>query len=405
MLAPSWRIIGKGVYWLSIPDTKSRLFENIWPIPKGVNYNAYLIEDGDECLLIDSSKATFPVGELIRLIENIANPSRIRKIAILHTEPDHSGLTGRILSEIGNPVVYSTSRASAFMKSMFNIETKPVRDGDEITVGNRSLKVIELPWIHWPDTMLLYLEDEKILFSSDAFGAFGALEKPLFDEEIDFEKYMHEAKEYFATVVVAYRQMVLRALEKINRLGVNPRIIAPSHGIVLKSRIAEFVGELHSWCRMEKKRKITIVYGTMYGFTEKLAEFAKEIIRNRAEVAMHNAMDGDLGRVLSDILDSAGVLFISPTYEGNAFPPITSLIELMRIKKLGEGKVAAVTVTKLWGGVAANQISLLLKDSGYNVLSPTREYVNYPSDEDLRSYRDFLESFVDKALENVEKPL
>ncbi|MBO3800449.1 MAG: FprA family A-type flavoprotein [Candidatus Brockarchaeota archaeon] len=398
---PSWRIIGRGVYWLSIPDVKSKLFENIWPIPNGVNYNAYLIADGDEYLLVDSSKAIFTAEELVRLIEGITDPSKIRKIAVLHTEPDHSGLISGIFNKIGNPVVYSTSRASSFMRSMFNLETNVTKDGDEINIGNRILKVIELPWIHWPDTMFLYLEDEKILFSSDAFGAFGALERPLFDDEIDFEKYMHEAKEYFATVVVAYRRMVLKALEKINRLGVVPRIIAPSHGVVLRSRIAEFIQELYSWCNMEKRKKITIVYGTMYGFTEKLAEFAKNTISSRVEVVMHNAVNGDLNHVLSDVLDSAGVLFITPIYEGNTFPPITSLIELMKIKKLGEGKISAIVVTKLWGGAAANQISLLLKDSGYNILSPAREYVNYPNEEDLRDYEAFLQSFVDKVLENV----
>lgn len=401
MPSPSWRIIGRGVYWLSIPDVKSKLFENIWPIPNGVNYNAYLIADDDEYLLVDSSKAIFTSEELVRLIKGITDPSKIRKIAVLHTEPDHSGLISEIFNRVGNPVVYSTSRASSFMKSMFNLETNVVKDGDEITIGNRILKVIELPWIHWPDTMFLYLEDEEILFSSDAFGAFGALEKPLFDDEIDFEKYMHEAKEYFATVVVTYRQMALKALEKINRLRVIPRIIAPSHGVVLRSRIAEFIRELYSWCNMEKRKKVTIIYGTMYGFTEKLAEFAKNTISSRVEVVMHNAVNSDLNHVLSDVLDSAGVLFVTPIYEGNIFPPITSLIELMRIKKLGEGKISAVVVTKLWGGAVANQISLLLKDSGYNVLSPAREYVNYPDEKDLRDYEAFLQSFVDKVLENV----
>ncbi|MEM1557535.1 MAG: FprA family A-type flavoprotein [Thermoproteota archaeon] len=401
MTAPSWRIIGRGVYWLSIPDIKSRLFENIWPIPNGVNYNAYLIADGDEYLLIDSSKAIFTPGELIRLVKEITDPSKIRKIAVLHTEPDHSGLISGILNGIGNPAIYSTLRASSFMKSMFNIETNVVKDGDEITIGNRVLKVVELPWIHWPDTMFLYLEDEKILFSSDAFGAFGALDKPLFDDEMDFEKYMHEAKEYFATVVVTYRQMVLRALEKIDRLGINPRIIAPSHGAVLRSKIAEFIKELHSWCNMEKRRKITIIYGTMYGFTEKLAESAKNTISSRVEVVMHNAVNSDLNHLLSDVLDSAGVLFITPIYEGNIFPPLTIIIELMRIKKLGEGKISAAVVTKLWGGTVANKISLLLKDSGYNVLYPVREYVNYPNENDLRDYEDFLQNFVDKVLENI----
>jgi flavorubredoxin len=401
MTNPSLRTIGKGVYWLSIPDTKSRLFENIWPIPNGVNYNAYLVTDGDEYLLIDSSKGILDVNELIEPIAEITDLNKIRKIAVLHTEPDHSGLIEELLKKTDNPIVYSTSKASVFMKSMFDIETKIVKDGDTISVGNRTLRVIELPWIHWPDTMFLYLDDEKILFSSDAFGAFGALDKPVFDDELDFKKYMHEAKEYFATVVVTYRQMVLRALEKINGLGLSPRIIAPSHGVVLRSKITEFTRKLSSWCKLEKKRKVTIIYGTMYGLTEKLAKFARGIVENRAEVALHNAVDCDLNRVLSDIVDSAGVVFITPIYEGNVFPPIINLVELVKIKRLGEGKIATVTVTKLWGGAAANQLSQLLKDAGFEVSTQIREYVNYPKEKDLEEYGSFLQSFIDRALENV----
>lgn len=399
MHAPSWRIIGKGVYWLSIPDTKSKLFENIWSIPNGVNYNAYLVADGDEYVLIDSSKNVFLAEDLISLIKEIIDPSKIRHVAVLHTEPDHSGLIGKISSIVGKPVLYSTSRASAFMKSMFNVETRVVKDEDMIRVGERMLRVIELPWIHWPDTMLLYLEDEKTLFSSDAFGAFGALEKPFFDDEVDFESYMHDAKEYFATVVVAHRQMVLRALDKINRLGLNPRIIAPAHGPVLRSRIPEVIHELASWCRLEKKRKITIVYGSMYGLTEKLAEFTRDVIKDKVEeVAMHNIVDGDSNHILSDTVDSAGIVFITPTYEANVFPPTSNIVELMKIKKLGEGKLAAVTVTKLWGGMAGNQLSSKLKEAGYEVFTPICEYVNYPSENDLKEYRKTLEMFVEKTI-------
>lgn len=399
MYSKSFRVIGRGVYWLSTPDTKSRLFENIWPIPNGVNYNAYLVADGDEYLLIDSSKNVFLAEEFINLIKGVTDPSKIRHVAVLHTEPDHSGLIGEISSRVGNPVLYSTSRASAFMKSMFNVETKVVKDGDTIKVGERVLKVVELPWIHWPDTMLLYLEDEKILFSSDAFGAFGALEKPVFDDEVDFESYTHDSKEYFATVVVAHRQMVLRALEKVNRLGLNPRIIAPAHGVVLRSKIPEVSHELTSWCRLEKKRKVTLVYGSMYGLTEKLAEFTRDAIKDRVkEVAMHNVVDGDVNHVLSDMVDSAGIIFITPTYEANVFPPMSNIVELMRIKKLGEGKLAAVTVTKLWGGTAGNQLSLKLREAGCDVFTPICEYVNYPSENDLKEYRKALEAFVEKTL-------
>ncbi|MBO3797722.1 MAG: FprA family A-type flavoprotein [Thermoproteota archaeon] len=402
MHTPSWRIIGRGVYWLSMPDYESRLFENMWPIPSGVNYNAYLVSDGDECLLVDSSKNVYDVEEFTSLLKQVADPRRIKHVAVLHAEPDHSGLIGGLSSIFGSPMLYSTLRASAFMRSMFNVETRTVKDGEIIRVGGRALRVIELPWIHWPDTMLLYLEDEGILFSSDAFGAFGALEKPVFDDEADFEQYERNAKEYFATVVAAYRQMVLKALDKINRLGLSLRLIAPAHGVVLRSRIPEVVEELTSWCELRRKRKVTVVYGSMYGFTERLARLACGIIKNRVdEVAFHSCVSSSVNSILSDIVDSAGVVFITPTYEGNVFPPLSNIVELLRIKKMGVGKIAAVTVTKLWGGTAASQLSSRLSEAGFEV-SHVCEYVNYPGGRDLTEYETLLHGFIEKALGKVE---
>ncbi|MEM2049520.1 MAG: FprA family A-type flavoprotein [Thermoproteota archaeon] len=402
MHTPSWRIIGRGVYWLSMPDYESRLFENMWPIPAGVNYNAYLVADGDECLLVDSSKNVYDVEEFISLLKQVGDPSRIKHVAVLHAEPDHSGLIGELSSRFGSPVLYSTLRASAFMRSMFNVETRVVKDGDIITIGGRALRVIELPWIHWPDTMLLYLEDERILFSSDAFGAFGALEKPVFDDEVDFEQYERNAKEYFATVVASYRQMVLKALEKINRLGLSLRLIAPAHGVVLRSRIPEVVEDLTSWCELRRKRKVTVVYGSMYGFTERLAGLACSILKNRVdEVAFHSCVNSNVNSILSDIVDSAGVVFITPTYEANVFPPLSNIVELLRIKKMGVGKIAAVTVTKLWGGTAASQLSSRLSEAGFEV-SHVCEYVNYPGGRDLTEYETLLHGFIEKTLGKVE---
>lgn len=402
MSAPSWRIIGRDVYWLSMPDYNTRFFENIWPIPGGVNYNAYLVADGSECLLIDSSKNVYTAEEFIGLLKKITDPSHIRHIAVLHVEPDHSSLIGEVSNMVGNPVLYSTLRASAFMRSMFNVETRVVKDGDTIIVGGRRLRVIELPWIHWPDTMLLYLEDEGILFSSDAFGAFGALEKPVFDDETSFEQYMRNAKQYFATVVVAYRQMVLKALDKVGKLGLSLRIIAPAHGIVLRSRIPEVTEELTSWCRLKSKRKITVIYGSMYGFTERLARHACSILKNRVdEVALHSSVESNVNDVLSDIVDSAGVLLITPTYEGNVFPPLSNIVELLRIKKMGSGKHATVTVTKLWGGTAASQLSARLSEAGFEV-SHVCEYVNYPSGRDLTEYEKILHDFLEKTLGKAE---
>lgn len=390
------------VYWLSIPDTESKLFEKIWPIPQGVNYNAYLVGSEGEYVLIDSSKRILPPEKLIGLIRDIVEPSKVKHIAILHTEPDHSGLIQQASQELPNAKMYSMSRASTFMKKLFNVEPGILKDGESLRVGSRTLRVIELPWTHWPDAMFLYLEDEGILFTSDAFGAFGALEKPVFDDEVDFQSYLREAKEYFATVLVAYRRMVLRDIEKVKNLGLDVKMIASAHGIVLRSRIKDFTEHLVSLCTLKKESKITIVYGSMYGFTERLAGFASSVLKEKAEeVILHSAVEDSVNDIMADLVDCAGALFMTPTYESEIFPPISNLLELLRIKKLGEGKYAAGLATKLWGGKAAASLASRLKEAGYSVHEPIGDYMNYPSDEELKNIRELLVNFSAKALEGV----
>jgi len=402
MPKPSCRKIGTQVYWLSVPDIETRRFENLWPVPEGVNYNAYLIGGGEEYLLIDSSKRTVHVEEFVDLIKTVIEPSKIKHIAMLHTEPDHSGLIGEISRLLPNATLYSTARACNCMKRMFNVEPRAVKDGDVLRVGNRSLRVVELPWIHWPDSMFLYLEDDGILFTSDAFGAFGALEKPVFDDEVDFASYLKQKKEYFSTVVVAHRVMVLRDIDRIKTLGLNVRMIAPAHGIVYRSKIREFTETMASWCKLEKKRKITVAYGSMYGLTERLARFTVEVLKEKVEeVALHDATADVVNPILSDILDSAGILFVTPTYEANIFPPIANLLELLRIKRLGEGKLAAAIVTKLWGGRAPALIASKLKEATCKIHEPVQEFLNYPSEQELAGIREFLLKFSETALQGI----
>jgi len=288
------------------------------------------------------------------------------------------------------------------MKKMFNLEPKTVKDGESLKIGNRTLRVIELPWIHWPDSMFLYLEDDGILFSSDAFGAFGALPKPVFDDEVDFRTYLTQAKDYFSTVVVGHRTLVLHDIEKIQKLSLNVRMIAPAHGVVVKSKIHDFTQAMKSWCELRKTRKITVVYGSMYGLTERLAEFASQVLNEKVEeVAVHEATDQEVNSILSDVVDSAGTLFLAPTYEGSIFPPVGNLVELLRIKRLGQGKLAAALVTKLWGGNAPALLASKLKEAGYDLCEPVTDYVNYPSQQELERIRGFLLGFAEKALERT----
>jgi anaerobic nitric oxide reductase flavorubredoxin len=194
----------------------------------------------------------------------------------------------------------------------------------------------------------------------------------------------------------------LRDIDKVKTFGRNIKMLAPAHGVVYRSKIQEFTEAMTSWCKLEKRRKITVVYGSMYGLTERFAHFAVEVLKEKVnEVTLHDATVDVVNSILSDIVDSAGILFVTPTYEANIFPPIANLIELLRIKKLGEGKHAAAVVTKLWGGNAPALMASRLKEAACTIYEPVHEFLNYPSEQELVSIRGFLLKFSEAALQGI----
>lgn len=389
------RRVTEDILLVTTIDKTTKRFEEIWEIPRGVNYNAYLVKDKNGYSLIDSTKNNFS-DEFITNIKDVVKDGEIGYIFILHTELDHSGTIRKLKENFPEAKIFSTKTASSFMKSMFNMETHPLKDGDELEVGRKKIKVVELPWIHWPDTMMLLLEDEGILFSSDAFGAFGARE-PIFDDEANFAEYLKDAKEYFASVVSKYRQMVVKDLEKIRPFLSSVSVIAPAHGIVLRSRIKDIVQAYESWSKFENKEKIAVLYGSMYGLTEEFVDEVKRYLEGRIkEVTCCNVARDELSYILSEVMDSYGVIVAAPTYEGNLFPPMTYVLDLLSIKKLGSGKVACAAITKLWGGTAQKQIQEKLTNCGFTLLDNVYEFTNYPTKENLSSFLETVKKLVEQ---------
>ncbi|MGC8934981.1 MAG: FprA family A-type flavoprotein [Thermoproteota archaeon] len=388
------RKLTEDVLLIATLDRTTKKFEEIWEIPEGVNYNAYIVRDKNSYMLIDSTKNKFS-EEFIETIKEITKDGELKYIAVLHTEPDHSGTIKKLKENFPKAKIVSTRTASSFLKSMFGIEAQPVKDGEEIRIDEKKIKVIELPWVHWPDTMMLLLEGEQVLFSSDAFGAFGARE-PNFDYEVKFEEYLEDAKDYFASVVSKYRQMVLKDIEKISKFLDNVSIVAPAHGIVLKSRIKDMIKNYESWSKLENKEKITILYGSMYGITEEFVDEVKRYLEGKVkEVRICNVVNDELDDILSSVMDSYGVIAIAPTYEGNLFPPMSYALDLLSIKKLGSGKVACAAVTKLWGGTAQKQIQEKLSECGFSLLDKVYEFSNYPTKENLDVFLETVKRLVE----------
>ncbi|MDK2979205.1 MAG: hypothetical protein PWP52_1919, partial [Bacteroidales bacterium] len=206
------------VYWIGANDRRTSLFENMWPLPYGISYNSYLIVD-DKIALVDTLEQGSSDDYLEKIEERIGKNRSIDYLIINHMEPDHSGAMKAIVERYPEIKIVGNLKTFKIVESYYGYEDKwlPIEDGSQIDLGHHKLKFVMTPWVHWPETMMTYDETEKMLFSGDAFGSFGALDGGIFDDEIEFEDYYEEEmRRYYSNIVGQYSNMVQKAFKKLD---------------------------------------------------------------------------------------------------------------------------------------------------------------------------------------------
>jgi anaerobic nitric oxide reductase flavorubredoxin len=348
------------VYWIGINDRTTDLFEGIWPIADaGVTYNSYLVMD-EKTALIDLSKG-FKTEEYFEQIEARVPLSQIDYIVVNHMEPDHTGVF-RALSRIPRRcTLICTEKAREMLAAFYGIteNVRVVADGEELSLGRRTLKFVHAPFVHWPETMVTYDVQDRILFSCDAFGGYGALPGTTFDDQCtDFPFYEREALRYYVNIVAKFSTPTLAAIAKL--AGVPIDVIAPSHGLVWRERPARIIELYRQWAELAKgggEAGVTLVYGSMYGNTEKVMNaVAQGISRAGVSVEIFDAARTHASFILPALWRNRGVMVGAPTYEGALFPPVAQALEMAALKRV-VNKKAAVFGSYGWskGGMAAFQ--------------------------------------------------
>ncbi|NOX44765.1 MAG: MBL fold metallo-hydrolase, partial [Caldiserica bacterium] len=307
------REIRPGIFWVGVNDRTTDLFEGVWPLPQGVSYNAYLVV-GEKAALIDGVKAPF-VEELVRNISEVLPPGKLDYLVVNHMEPDHSGSLPFLRRLAPEATVVATPAAIPMLARFHGIAegVRAVSDGESLDLGGRSLRFFHIPFVHWPETMATYEDTEKVLFPCDAFGGFQALDGVLFDDEVDVSAYEDEILRYFSNIVGMQAKPVLRAIEKLKALEIE--VIAPSHGLVWRRDPGHIVELYAKWASMEAVPEVTVIFGSMYGFTARAAE---EVARGVAEAGVPVRVL-DAGRVhVSYLIREAwkrrGLILGAPTY-------------------------------------------------------------------------------------------
>lgn len=370
--------IKKDVYWVGAIDWNIRSFHG-YLTQRGATYNSYLIID-KEITLIDTVKVTHK-DELIKRISSIIDPSKIDNIICNHVEMDHSGSLTAIAKLCPNAKIYCSLKAVEGLKLHYNYDFNlfPVNTGDLITIGARTLNFVSTPMVHWPDNMVTYCGEDKILFSNDSFGQhIASFER--FDDEYPLDISMEEAKKYYANIVLPFGNMVKNELAAAQKLDI--KIIAPSHGLIWRENTAKIVEKYCHWSENKVKEKAVIVYDTMWGSTEKIAFGLADYFENQnIKFELLNLQKTHISDIMTYVLESKYICVGSPTLNNNMLPTVSAF--LTYLKGLApKNRVGVAFGSYGWSGQSVRQIDGILKEAGFE----TREILRYqyiPSEEVL----------------------
>jgi flavorubredoxin len=375
--------IKKGVYWVGAVDWDIRHFHGpSYHTQKGTTYNAYLIID-EKVTLIDIVDAHF-VDVMLNNIKEIIDPSKIDYVIVNHVEPDHSGGFPKLMEYAPNAKVFcSKNGKDAMLHHYFgDYSYEVVKTGDVIPLGEKSIKFIEAPMLHWPDSMFTYIEEESLLLPNDAFGQHLA-STHIFDDENDMCEMMEEAKKYFANILMPFSPLVIKKIEEIVKMGLKIDMIAPSHGIIWRSHPEKIIEKYMEWAKAEGEKKAVIVYDTMWHSTEKMARAVLDGLASEGVVTrLYRVSISEVNDIITDILDAKVVLVASSTINNTMIPHVAYFLEeLMGLKP--RNKIGASFGSYGWGKGAVTNIEKKLKEAGIQLVKEGLQVKYVPTAEDL----------------------
>ena len=379
------------IYWIGVNDRTTDLFEGLWPITQeGVSYNAYLIND-EKKAIVDLTKA-LKTDEFFDQIDQLADVSQLDYIIVNHMEPDHSGVLRTLRRIAPQAIILGTEKTRAMLESFYGITegVQVVQDGEPLSLGQHTLRFVYTPFVHWPETMMTYEVSERILFSCDAFGSYGALRGAIFDDEYaDLEFYKQEALRYYVNIVALFSGPVLKAIAKLADVPVS--IIAPSHGLIWRGNPQLIVDLYKQWAEYATgptEVGVTLIYGSMYGNTEKMMNaVAQGISREGVPLTIFDAAHTHVSYILPSLWTQRGVMVGAPTYEGGLFPPVAQVLDMAAQKRIRNKKVARFG-SYGWSGGAQRKFERIIEPLKWELVD-SFEFIGCPTEEELRQGEEF----------------
>lgn len=392
--------IRPSIFWIGVNDRHTELFEGLWSIrDEGISYNSYLINDNKKVIIDLCSKMT--TDELFDQLGRFIGPSELDYIVINHLEPDHSGALKTFLQAAPQVKLLGSAKMKEMLASFYGIteNVQAVADGEEINLGVHTLKFVSTPFVHWPETIMSYETTEKILFSCDGFGGYGALNGNIFDDQnISVSWYEEQSLRYYANIVASFSKPVKSAIAKLQNVPVE--VVAPSHGLIWKNnphRIIDLYNKWAGYMGQPGDAAVTLIYASMYGNTERMMEVVAQGIADEGlPVIIYNAAKTPISKILPSLWINRGVMIGAPTYEGRLFPDIANVLNVAQLKHISN-KTTAIFGSNAWGGGGQRDFGDRIENLKWNLIG-NLEFKGAPKASDLTAGRNFGSEFARKLM-------
>ncbi|HIW48627.1 MAG TPA: FprA family A-type flavoprotein [Firmicutes bacterium] len=353
------RKVTPSITWVGGSDYRLALFENLFPIPRGVAYNSYVIED-EKTALMDTADASI-TEQFLENVTYALHGRALDYLVVQHMEPDHCANIAQILLRHPNAKIVCNQKTLTLIQQFYDADLQEkvvlVKDGDCLSLGSHELHFAFTPMVHWPEVMVTYESTEKILFSADAFGSFGAINGNLFADELHFDRdWLADARRYYSNIVGKYGPQVQNALKKLG--GLDIRIICPLHGPIWREDLGYLLGKYDLWSRYEPEDKaVCIFFASMYGDTENAAQILATKLAEGGvkDIMMYDISRTDVSYLIGEIFRASHIVLAAPTYNNGVYPAMANLLHDMKALNV-QNRTIGLMENGSWAPVAGKLI-------------------------------------------------
>ncbi|MCI8617250.1 MAG: FprA family A-type flavoprotein [Clostridia bacterium] len=398
------RKINEDMYWIGAEDRRLALFENLFPIPRGIAYNSYLIKD-EKNVLIDT--VDYSVGrQFLDNLKYALNGQKLDYLIVNHMEPDHCSLIEELIYKYPEMKIICNAQTIRMIKQFYNFDVDSkveiVKEGQIFKTGKHEFQFIMAPMVHWPEVMVTYDMTDKILFSADAFGSFGALNGNLFNDDIDFEKeWLSDARRYYTNIVGKYGPQVQNLLKKASNIEI--KMICPLHGIIWRNNLEYIIEKYDKWSKYEpEKNSVLIVYSSVYGNTENVVNTLSNYLGENGikEIAVYDSSNTDVSQLVSESFKYSNIVIAATTYNLGVFPAIENY--LVDIKRLNlQNRTISIIENSTWvPGIVTKEVKNILSEmKNMEVLENTFSIKSSAKDNEY----EYIKNIGDEIIKDLKK--